>query len=237
MFNDYTIFPLGDSAITIEFGNKIDILLNQKIHALANALHDAAIEGVRDIIPAYTTITVVYDVLLIRKKSSSAFELMKNEIEKIMSSVTLSLSKSNNKKLIPVCYDISLGIDLENIAATKNLTVEEIIRLHTSKTYHVYMIGFLPGFAYMGSVHEQLITKRKDQPNFHVAAGSVGIAGEQTGIYPFNSPGGWNIIGRTPLQMFDKNREQPVLIEPGDEVQFQQISLEEFNAINEYHHY
>ena len=231
MQNRYKIFSLGDAALSIELGNKIDIALNKNVHALAHGIRSAAIDGVKDVIPAYTSVTVVYDIVLLRKKTSSAFEWMKKEIEEVIITGNQQPVTSNNKKIIPVCYDISLGIDLENMAAIKNISVEEIIQLHTGKTYHVYMIGFLPGFAYMGSVHEKLITKRKHQPNLHVAAGSVGIAGEQTGIYPFNSPGGWNIIGRTPLQMFDKKREQPVLLEAGDEIEFKQISLKEYNSL------
>jgi inhibitor of KinA len=123
---------------------------------------------------------------------------------------------------------LSLAPDIISLAETHELSVEEVISLHTAKIYRVYMIGFLPGFAYMGSVDEKLTTPRRMQPRTIVPAGSVGIAGEQTGIYPFDSPGGWQLIGQTPLQMFDATGATPCYLHPGDEVQFHAISIEEF---------
>jgi inhibitor of KinA len=129
---------------------------------------------------------------------------------------------------IPVCYAKTFAPDLEDLALQNKISQEEVIRIHTSATYRVYMIGFLPGFAYMGRVDERIVTPRRSQPRTMVPAGSVGIAGEQTGIYPFASPGGWNIIGQTPVALFDVKRKQPVLLQPGDEVTFYSITEHEF---------
>jgi len=131
---------------------------------------------------------------------------------------------------IPVCYDNEFAIDLPWIAEQKSLTREEIIRLHSSRQYHVYMLGFLPGFSYMGEVDEKIIVRRKPEPQ-QILAGSVGIAGKQTGIYPLNSPGGWQIIGRTPLKMFNKDNIEPCLLKAGDAVEFYSITSEEFDYI------
>jgi inhibitor of KinA len=129
---------------------------------------------------------------------------------------------------IPVCYYPSLAPDLQSLADEKNLQVEEVIQLHTSRTYRVYMIGFLPGFAYMGKVDEHISMPRKTNPRTLVAEGSVGIAGEQTGIYPLDSPGGWNIIGQTPLRLFDAQKDELVLLRTGDSIKFFPIRLKEF---------
>jgi inhibitor of KinA len=128
---------------------------------------------------------------------------------------------------IPVCYDALFAPDLGLLAASKGMTSEEVVQLHQSRPYRVYMLGFLPGFAYLGQVADKLAMPRKQQP-VEVAAGSIGIAGNQTGIYPMVSPGGWHIIGRTPVTLFDSDKENPTLLKPGDTVQFFSISLDEF---------
>ena len=191
----------------------------------------ANIIGVRDIIPAYTTVTVVYDITTIRNKisESSATLFVRNKIEEAIQECKQINNEPANTIEIPVCYHDSLGIDLIKIAEQKNLSIDEIIRMHTSTAYTVYMLGFLPGFAYMGTVDERIATPRLNTPRTNVKAGSVGIAGNQTGIYPLDSPGGWNIIGQTPLKMFDAKKEAPCLLKPGDIIKFVSISIEEFN--------
>ena len=144
-----------------------------------------------------------------------------------MSEEIIQETTQQRKISIPVCYSRAFAPDIEFIASEKNISIEKIIQLHTSKSYTVYMIGFLPGFSYMGEVAEAIAIPRKIQP-VSVAAGSVGIAGKQTGIYPLESPGGWQIIGRTPLKIFDKGKSDPVLLQPGDEIQFYSISEDEF---------
>lgn len=230
---NYKISSLGDRALTFEFSQSIDENINKKIIIFFHHLKNKKIFGIIDIIPAYSSISVLYDISTIRKKYDSAFLFIKNEIENEIKNCDWDKKLSYNKIEIPVCYDLSLGIDLEEVAQQKNISVDEIIQLHCNKIYRVYMIGFLPGFAYMGSVDEKIITHRKQQPKLKVLAGSVGIAGEQTGIYPFDSPGGWNIIGQTPYQLFNAKKQNPVLLDVGDEIKFIPINLTVFKKLKD----
>lgn len=226
----YHIYPCGDHAVTIELGDGINADVNQNVISLFQHLTGHKIEGVKDLIPAYNTLTVVYDTSFLKKKNPaiSVYETISEHLQKAAAVVNEKISSATRLVKIPVCYDPSLVPDLISLAETHQLTVEEVIRLHTSKTYRVYMIGFLPGFAYMGSVDERIVTPRKTQPRTMVPAGSVGIAGEQTGIYPFDSPGGWQLIGQTFIQMFDAKKEAPCYLQPGDEAQFYPVSIAEF---------
>ena len=230
MHSHYNISSCGDHAITIEFGNAINKTTHQYVMVLFNYLSALNIDSIKDIIPAYTTVTIVYDVVAVKRQTSStAYQFIKAQIENALQQLNDDVEEQTSLVTIPVCYDTSLGIDLETIASQKNISIKGIINLHASTIYDVYMIGFLPGFAYMGVVDEKIATPRLSKPRMQVPAGSVGIAGNQTGIYPLASPGGWNIIGQTPLKMFDINKPRPCLLNPGDKVQFQPISLEEFN--------
>ena len=211
-------------------GDSIDLHIHQKVIALFHQLSNAGIIGVKDIIPAYTNITVVYDLVEIKKIAGGAAHLfIRSQIKKAISECASGSESSISVIRIPVCYDVSFGMDLPEMSKQKNIHIEEIISIHTSALYNVYMIGFLPGFAYMGLVDDKIAMPRLSKPRINVAAGSVGIAGNQTGIYPLNSPGGWNIIGQTPLKMFDINKEDPCLLKPGDKIKFTAISREEFN--------
>lgn len=229
----YQIYPCGDHAITITWGNAITEAANQQVMALYQYLCERKITGVLDLIPAYSSLTLVYDLAMLIKKNPerSVYAMMESQLQQAAHSVKWQTDTIPNKKIIPVCYDQSLAPDLSALAALHQLTIEEVIQLHTAPTYRVYMIGFLPGFAYMGSVDERIRTARKSSPRTKVPAGSVGIAGEQTGIYPLDSPGGWQLIGQTPLQLFDATRTDPCLLQPGDEVQFSPISLTEFHQL------
>jgi len=158
----------------------------------------------------------------------AAFEIIKQTIEKELVHDLAQETRPQRKISIPVCYAEGFAHDIEFIALEKNISIEKIIQLHTEQLYTVYMIGFLPGFPYMGEVKDSIAVPRKNEPRANVAAGSVGIAGKQTGIYPLESPGGWQIIGRTPLKIFDKEKSDPVLLQPGDEIQFYSISEDEF---------
>lgn len=226
----YRIFPLGDSAITVDFDSSIDDKLNDDILKRVRHLRLSPPEGMIEATPAYSSFTVYYDVMVLRRSDNSktsAFELMKKQLEEFMLQ-TLSENLSNNKMTeVPVCYSEEFAPDLEKLAIAKNLTVEEVIQIHQSGNYKVYMLGFLPGFAYMGQVDERISMPRKIKPE-NVMSGSIGIAGTQTGIYPLTSPGGWHIIGRTPLKLFDKEKEDSVLLKPGDRVRFTSISKYEF---------
>lgn len=228
----YIIYPLGDQALTIELGKKIEEQTNQRVMEVFHQLQNNPIPFVSDLIPAYSSITVVYHAFAIRKTHPglSAFDWMKAELTNRLQQKGDGAFSSRLID-IPVCYDSELGPDLAELAAFAGLPVAEVIRLHTATVYRVYMIGFLPGFAYMASVDPAIRMPRKAQPRPLVAAGSVGIAGEQTGIYPVNSPGGWQIIGQTPLPLLDVSQESPCLLEPGDRVRFHSISMPQFNQM------
>jgi inhibitor of KinA len=229
-FYPYSIFPLGDTALIIDFGNRIDKDINENVLRLFYQLKDGSHPFIIDLIPAYSSLAVYYDVGAVHQKKAedqTAFEAMVEVVEKLWNhEQEVSLQPKRLIK-IPVCYAAPFATDIQCIAEQKSMAVEEIIHLHTCRTYKVYMIGFLPGFSYMGEVDERIAVPRKPQPQ-NVQAGAVGIAGTQTGIYPLDSPGGWQIIGRTPLRLFDKEREQPVLLQPGDEIQFYSITENEF---------
>jgi len=226
----YHMYPCGDHAVTIELGEGVDGAINQKVISLFTYLKKQALKGVKDIIPAYHTVTIVYDTALLKKEiqAPTVYEWICEEIGKLINSFIPDTLDTARTVRIPVCYDLSLAPDLVSLADLHKISVDEVIQLHTATNYRVYMIGFLPGFAYMGSVHEKIITPRKAKPRTLVPAGSVGIAGEQTGIYPFDSPGGWQLIGQTPVTMFDVTKEAPCLLQPGDEVKFYPITLTEF---------
>ena len=186
-------------------------------------------------VPAYASLAVFYDTLTIKQQQTNfttAFEFIQQCILQLISKIDNQPDdKTNTIIRIPVYYN---GADLNEVASLRGLSVEELIQIHTAVTYRVYMTGFLPGFAYMGTVDERIVTPRKEQPRLYVPAGSVGIAGGQTGIYPSDSPGGWQLIGNTPLQIFDKNKKDPCLLKAGNQVQFVSITKTEFEKINEY---
>jgi inhibitor of KinA len=172
-------------------------------------------------------LTVYYDVASFYHPKKTAFETMADILEQLFSkSLDIHEEKSNYYE-IPVCYSQKFALDIDYISAQNKLSVDEIIHLHTSKTYKVYMLGFLPGFTYMGEVDYRIEIARKGSP-VKLFAGAVGIAGKQTGIYPLESPGGWQIIGKTPIKIFKKDDKNPVLFQPGDEVKFYSITEHEF---------
>jgi inhibitor of KinA len=230
----YKIFSLGDAAASIDLGNLIDESLNKKVFAMQHWLNVNSFEGLKDIIIAYSSLCVYYDPIVTRKRnniSTTVFEFVKQKLE--TSYLESSITAENDTRIIciPVCYSKNLGVDIDFLSKEKNISREEIIHLHKSKTYRVYMIGFLPGFSYLGKVDERLVISRKPKP-VPVAPGSVGVAGSQTGIYPLNSLGGWQIIGRTPLKLFDAQADIPILLNVGNQVKFDEISQEEFEHLN-----
>jgi inhibitor of KinA len=225
----YTIFPLGDAAATIDLGNTINEFLNDKIIAMQQWMLANSFDGQKDIIVAYSSLTIIYDPVVIKQHfhpSSTVFEWVKQHLQMAFDQSRVNPAVQPQIIRIPVCYAEAFAMDLNTMAAEKNMNPHEIVELHTAGTYRVYTIGFLPGFSYMAQVHEKLITPRKPKP-VAVAAGSVGIAGAQTGIYPLNSPGGWHIIGRTPVKQFDATDKELVKLKVGDRVQFYSISEKE----------
>ncbi|MEP7141662.1 MAG: 5-oxoprolinase subunit PxpB [Ferruginibacter sp.] len=227
--SDFQITPLSDRSVLVSFGNIIDPSINEKVLFLHRALLRSRFEGFVESVPAYASLAIFYDVPQIRRHAqSSAFAFVKKCLHQLLQQRYAASEPVDPITRIPVCYDAEFGIDIGKVAEGHRLTIDEVISLHTSVIYRVYMIGFMPGFAYMGTVTEKLITPRKDQPALYVPAGSVGIAGAQTGIYPIDSPGGWHIIGKTPLRLFDTNNLSPCLLSAGDQVQFVSIDKNEF---------
>ncbi|MEI8073813.1 MAG: 5-oxoprolinase subunit PxpB [Bacteroidota bacterium] len=230
----YQIYAIGDQGISLDYGGEISESVNSKIFKLFQLLKDWQPEAVLDIIPAYHSISLIYDFIKIKKLagSNTAYSYLETKLRQMEAQLTDTNALLAQRKIdIPVCYDLSVAPDLEELATSHELTVKAFIEFHIQKSYRVYMIGFMPGFAYMGTVDQRIISPRKANPRTHVPAGSVGIAGAQTGIYPFDSPGGWQIIGQTPVLLFDANKEKPTLLEPGDEVMFHPISLDEFHHL------
>jgi len=226
----YKIFFISDSVATIDFGNVIGEQINKKAIAIFHYLSSNPLEGMIEAFPAYSSVTIYFDVPWLRRRISAekkVCEWIAKELHRLMLVDFPETHAEKNLVRIPVCYESEFAIDLEWMAEQTGLAVEKIVRLHNSKEYRVYMLGFLPGFAYMGEVEEQIAVPRKVRPQ-PIFPGSVGIAGRQTGVYPLSSPGGWRIIGRTPLKMFDKERDEICLLRAGDYVQFESITRDEF---------
>ena len=229
----YRIFPLGDAAITVDFGNCIDESINQEVIARFNQLQQQPLPGMTEAVPAYSSLTVYYHMMAIKKKiplHQTVYEWMRQKLEERLEQPVQQDQITGRLLNIPVCYDEEFAWDIQHLAAAKNISVEEVIQIHTAKQYKVYMLGFLPGFPYMGEIDEKIALPRKPQP-VNIVAGSVGIAGKQTGIYPLSSPGGWQIIGRTALKLFNVDKEEPTLLREGDMVQFYSITTNDFYEI------
>ena len=225
------IYPLSETAITLEWGNTIDDNLHAQVLTLNRSLHQNPFLGFIESVPAYASLTIYYQAELIATENAHPFLFLKDYIETLMRSTTAALSWPDNLVSIPVCYDEAFGYDLDMVADINGISKENLIALHQQNVYKVYMMGFLPGFAYMGALDDAIATARKPTPRAKVEAGSVGIAGNQTGIYPLSSPGGWQIIGRTPRCLFDPGKTDPFLLKTGDSVKFYAITKEEFYQI------
>lgn len=220
------ILPLGDAALTIEFGNEIDANINSRVVAFATTVADQGWQGIHDVVPTYRSVTVHFDPL--RWDSATLAKKLK----------TLSRREPGQAESqgilheIPVLYGGDWGPDLEEVATFAGLQPAEAVALHASVPYRVYMLGFSPGFPYLGLVPEQLAMPRRATPRTKVPAGSVGIADRQTGIYPTATPGGWQLIGRTPISLYRKARTDPFLLKPGDSVRFKSIVRDEFDQLS-----
>lgn len=209
--------PAGDSALLVTFGEAIDLATNRQAHALAHLLAEDPPPGLGEAVPGYTTLLVHYDPLQLDYPEMLAW-VQPRAFLAIKS--TKSILPAARRVEVPVFYGGSLGPDLEFVAAHNGLTSDDVIRRHTARDYPVYLIGFTPGFPYLGGLDESIAAPRLPSPRQQVPAGSVGIAGQQTGIYPVDSPGGWRLIGWTPLKLFDPARQPPSLLAPGDVVRF-----------------
>lgn len=234
-YKKWTVYSLGDHAIVFALSPIVCKSIATEIGAFNEYIKSKSIAGIQDIIPAYHTLTLIIDIIQFEASGDNGLEVfciqLLSEFEK---ESTIKKNDSARVIQVPVCYDIEFGIDLTSLSTNNKLSIQEIIEIHCAELYTVYCIGFLPGFAYMGSVPKSIQIPRHASPRHQVPAGSVGIAGVQTGIYPSNSPGGWQIIGRTPIKIFDPHPSQLALFKMGDQVQFYPISIAAFHDLNQY---
>ncbi|AOE50587.1 5-oxoprolinase subunit PxpB [Kangiella sediminilitoris] len=212
----------SDNSIIIEFNAEISIELTRLILGTKESIEAAKLDGFVEVVPAYDSLLIIF------KAEQFKPEACLQQIESIVTSATPVKEGQHQHHRIPVCYDKSFAPDLEYVADYCGLTTDELIRLHCSSEYPVFMLGFLPGFLYLGELDERLHCPRRSEPRPRIEAGSVAIGGTQTGVYPINSPGGWHIIGKTPIKMFDVAKEPPAIASPLDTISFEPISLEEF---------
>jgi KipI family sensor histidine kinase inhibitor len=217
--------PFGDSALLVEFGNTINAEINRRVILLNDAVVRVKVVGVEELVPTYRSLLIRYDPATI------TYELLTERIAEVEKNLARSTKKAEGKRIVvPVVYGGDYGPDLGYVAEYHGLTEEQAINAHSDRDYRVYMLGFIAGFPYLGDVADEIATPRHETPRLKVAAGSVGIAEKQTGIYPSEAPGGWQIIGRTPLKLFSPDEMPPTLVQPGDIVRFKPILESEFKA-------
>ncbi len=216
------IIAINDESFLIQFKNEISLDIHMKVKYYYSFIKENL--RLKSCVSGYNSILVKYDIL------NDSFVDIKNKIN----SLDYKVKKKETKRkivYIPVCYDEEYAVDINRVSKHNNLDIKEVINKHTSKEYLVYMIGFTPGFPYLGGMDESISTPRLDVPRTKISKGSVGIGGEQTGIYPLDTPGGWNIIGKTPVSLFDAKREIPSLLEMGNYIKFEEITKEEYIEI------
>lgn len=218
--------PCGDQAVTVEWGSTIDEHINRQVHAFARKVEALSHSAITEVVPTYRSATVHYrpEVLSYEELKHLLAPLAQGSAEEAEELPVVE---------IPVCYGGEYGPDLLEVAQHCSLTLEEVIARHTAPTYRIYMLGFTPGFPYLGGMDPSIAAPRRKEPRIHIPAGSVGIAGEQTGVYPIVSPGGWQLIGRTPLRLFDPQKEQPFLLSAGAGIRFAPIDEETFRKMEE----
>ncbi len=219
--------PCGDSGLTIEFGNEISEQINRKVCSLGKKIKESNIRGVVEIVPTFRSLFVTYNPICI------SYSSLVKKVKALISDNTDSHKKKKRVIEIPVCYGGEYGEDLNWVAEHAGLTPKEVIEIHSKPEYLIYMLGFLPGFAYLGGLDKRIYAPRLENPRTRIPAGSVGIGGEQTGIYSLDSPGGWRLIGKTPVKPYDSERDVPILYQAGDYIKFVPITEDEFLKIQE----
>lgn len=221
------VLPAGDCSAVVEFGNVISEQTGGKVKSYMNMLKKEAPAGVTEAVPTFRSVLVQYDPAKI------LYRELKPKLEALAQSCVAGDREQGRVIRIPVCYGGEYGPDLPFVAQNAGLTEEEVVERHAGREYLIYMLGFLPGFPYLGGLDEKLFTPRLETPRVRIPAGSVGIGGEQTGIYPLDSPGGWQLIGTTPVTVYDPDREQPIPYQAGDRIRFCPVSAETFQEIKE----
>lgn len=230
----FEISPLGDTALLIRVGTRIDEDTRRTILGLAQALAAAPLPAVLDLVPGYTTLAVHYDVVRAAAGANGGrtpFEAMRAAVQAVTVTAAPADDAAARTVEVPVCYGDEYGPDLADVAAHTGLPADVVVRTHAAGAYRVHLLGFLPGFPYLAGLDPRLATPRRATPRTRVPAGSVGIAGGQTGIYSLESPGGWQLIGRTPSVLFDPAADPPTLLAAGDQVRFRAITREEFDHL------
>ncbi|MCY6369191.1 5-oxoprolinase subunit PxpB [Clostridium ganghwense] len=233
------INPMGDSAIIIKFNKEININTHLKIKSLSKYLDRNPFKGMIEYVPSFVTMTIFYNPLEVIKEAKNKqplqnktpYEIVFLIVEDILSKVKDNIKDNPRIVEIPVCYGEEFGPDLKFVAEHNKLSIEEVIEIHSSCENRVYMIGFAPGFPYLAGMAEKISAPRRKTPRLSIPAGSVGIAGKQTGVYPISTPGGWQLIGKTPLKLFRPEREIPSLLQAGDLIKFKPISKEEYHKL------
>jgi len=222
LYSDAKSYLMGDRGLLLEFGDEIGREINEKVRRMALAVQAEAIEGIIETVPTYRSLLIIYNPVIL------PIEDLKKRLKKIEGGLQTAPLPEPKLTRIPVVYGGIYGPDLEEVAKYLHVSPEEVIQLHCSKPYLIYMIGFMPGYPYMGELPQALVTPRLKTPRLLVPKGSVAIAQRQTGIYSMESPGGWQILGRTPVELFHPEKDPPALLQMGDFVQFYQISEKEF---------
>jgi KipI family sensor histidine kinase inhibitor len=220
--------PFGDCALLIELGDTISLEINRKVIALNEAIAQAKILGTKETVPTYRSILIRYDPL------ETTYDQLVFHVRDLEQKLEMPSSQmvAGKAVIIPVVYGGEYGPDLSFVAQYHGLTEEQVVKLHSDRAYRVYMLGFVAGFPYLGEVAEEIATPRLETPRLRVPIGSVGIAEKQTGIYPCEVPGGWRIIGRTPLKLFNAHRQPPAFLKPGQTVKFKPIPEDEYQALS-----
>jgi inhibitor of KinA len=233
--SNFNIYSLSEYAVTLAYNAAINNSIFDQISYLKEVIYQNPFDGFQCAVPAYVSITIFFDPILVIKSNNliglNCFERISNYLLQLTKNFNSSQFIKKPPIVIPVCYEGEYAPDIDELANLLGLEKENIIHLHSKVCYKVYMIGFAPGFPYLGGMPERLSIPRKNNPIKKVPAGSVAIAGKQTGIYPFETPGGWYLIGRTPVTLFDIKRSQPALLQAGDEVIFDPISKQDFVRI------
>ena len=220
-------FPAGDHAMVVEFGSIIAENINQKVHALAGWIEEKQIEGVVELLPTVRSLMIYYDCHVV------SFEQLKRKVSEFDDTKVSAGAEKKKITKVPCCYGARFGSDLHDMEKILGTDKDEIIRIHSSVCYKIYMLGFLPGFVYLGGLDKRIEVPRLSSPRVKINPGSVGIGGNQTGVYPVASPGGWRLIGGTPLDFYDPDREKPILCNAGEYIRFVPIHIDEYYDIRQ----